>query len=275
MTHSYSSGRDYYAIYLKGRDTSFSNGNRFVVPTPFGVKVKRQDWNLITQEQLNEIQSSLKEFQAVHWDIQDILTQWHLTIAHTSGKFPYMRNGVGGLYNRKEKTISVGISHPLSAIDSDYTSFKAFTHDLVHMIDDLSGELNNNHSLKCGNSYNSDLMTLAYHNMKLSSNKTPFKEVTTESEKVSVLASRYSIGKYWNTGSEIFARLVEQYTAFKLKDESRYAQDTFSEYTKKFGYWDEISFMKILPLIEKEMKRKLHNIRFPNMKIPSVATSIL
>jgi hypothetical protein len=49
------------------------------------------------------------------------------------------------------------------------------------MIDDLSGELNNNHSLRCGDSYNTELMTLAYNKMKLSANKTPFnKEATTE-----------------------------------------------------------------------------------------------
>ena len=66
MTHSYSSGRDYYAIYLKGMETSFSNGKRLVVPTDSGYKIKRQDGNLITGEQLKEIQSSLGEFQKVH-----------------------------------------------------------------------------------------------------------------------------------------------------------------------------------------------------------------
>ena len=276
MTHSYSPGRDYYAIYLKGRDTSFSNGNRFVVPTPFGVKVKRQDWNLITQEQLNEIQSSLKEFQAVHWDIQDILTQWHLTIAHTSGKFPYMMNGVWGLYSKAEKTISIGIKHPLSDFSPKYTTFKAFTHELAHALDDLSWEINNNYALNCGDSYNKELMELAHNTVQVFSNKTPFsKAETSEIWKVETLASRYAIWRYWNCGSEIFARLIEQYTAFMLGDSGKYAQDWFYEYCERAGYWSYSDFCDLLPLIRKEMKRKLHNIRNPKMKIPAFVCSVL
>lgn len=276
MTHSYSFGRDYYAIYLKGRDTSFSNGNRLVVPTPFGVKVKRQDWNLITLEQFKEIQSSLNEFQQVHWDIQDILIKGNLTVAHTSGKFPYMTNGVGGLYNRAEKTISIGIKHPLSDFNSKYTTFKAFTHELAHAIDDLSWDINNNNALNCWESYNKQLMEMAQNKMKLLSNKTPFsKEETTEIWKTEVLASRYAIWKYWNCGSEIFARLIEQYTAFMLGDDGKYAQDSFFKYSEKAGYWNTSDFFDLLPLIRKEMRRKLHNIRNPEMKIPAIASSIL
>ena len=276
MTHSYSSGRDYHAIYLKGIETSFSNGKRLVIQTPSGYKIKRQDGNLVTQEQFKEVKSSLKEFQKVHWDIQDILQKANLTISHTSGKFPYMRNWVGGLYNKKEKTISIGIKHPLSDFSSYFTTFKAFTHELAHMIDDLSGELNNNYALNCGESYNKQLMEMAQSKMKLLSNKTPFnKKATTEIWKTEVLASRYSIWKYWNCGSEIFARLVEQYTALMLWDNSKYAQDNFFYYSERTGYWDASDFLELVPLIRKEMNRKLHNIRNPEMKIPAIASSIL
>lgn len=84
-----------YLRYLKGYGTSFANKSTMVEDTTFGMKIKSQDGKPILPAQKAEIEASVREFEKVHGDIQDILEKAGLTVSHTKGKMPFLTDGVG------------------------------------------------------------------------------------------------------------------------------------------------------------------------------------
>jgi hypothetical protein len=55
-----------------------------------GYKVKRQDGKEIHDKQIAEIDTGINEIQAAVGTTKDIMQKSDLTIAHTSGKFPFL-----------------------------------------------------------------------------------------------------------------------------------------------------------------------------------------
>ena len=59
---------------------------------------------------------------------------------------------------------------------------------------------------------------------------------------------------YWKRRNEIFARLFEQYSAYKLKQEGyrdKFLTSSWTEYTSSPVYWTETEFKKLLPGMDK------------------------
>lgn len=210
-----------YERYLKGWKTSFANKSTFVEESGIkGLKFKRQDGKPIDEAQKKEILDSLAEFEMVHGDIKDILEKLDLTISHTSGKRPFLTE-FGGLYHPSEKTITIGVKSPLAVLLGKEGDIKAFTHELTHALDDATGEMTRNPVYSLKGQYDKELMEKARNSMNTGRfgdiNLTERKGLSAE-EKARVQERKISLGQYWNRPNEMFARMVEQYTAMKLGD---------------------------------------------------------
>jgi hypothetical protein len=65
-------------------------------------------------------------------------------------------------------------------------------------------------------------------------------------------------GEYWRRRTEVFARLFEQYCCYKLKQKGHYDKfltSSWSFYMKECVYWKEDEFKKLLPIMDKLVKR--------------------
>jgi hypothetical protein len=69
---------------------------------------------------------------------------------------------------------------------------------------------------------------------------------------------KFRLGAYWNRPEELFARLMEQYTAYKTKGvDTTYLHYPYEEYTVTPAYWEDEVFQSMIPQIEAELKRKI------------------
>ena len=96
--------------YEKGWKTSFTNKSIAVdntMQTDRGYKVKCQDGKPITPEQIVEIDQAVAEVESVVDSLQNLFLQTDITIAHTSGKRPFL-SGAGGMYHYDERTVTMG-----------------------------------------------------------------------------------------------------------------------------------------------------------------------
>jgi hypothetical protein len=89
------------ARYQKGWRTSVANKSIAIdntMQTDRGFKVKRQDGKPITPEQIAKINQAVAEVESIVGSLQDLFLQTDITIAHTSGKHPFL-SGAGGMYH--------------------------------------------------------------------------------------------------------------------------------------------------------------------------------
>lgn len=267
-----------YERYLKGWDTSFKNRSDVISESGVkGFKLKRQDGNVIEPAQAKEIMDSLAEFEHVHGDIKDVLEKLDLTVAHTSGKRPFLKDS-GGLYHGAEKTITVGVGSPLNAALGKNDTIKAFAHELTHALDDGAGEMSREWSSAAGKYDRSmldearkSMTTERFGDIRLKESKN-----LSDAEKAEMKRRKITLGEYWNRPNEIFARLVEQYTAMKLGERVAQGSEPFKKYVSSVGYWSKEAIEALAPKIEAEMKRKLQNIRDPqNRKVAGLLSVLL
>lgn len=242
------------ARYEKGYKTSFANKSSAVdnsTKEGFGFKVKRQDGEAITPAQIKEITDASYEFEQAFGKVKDIIEKSDLTVAHTNGKHPFLSDA-GGLHNRKENTISVGVDYK---IGDEVTQQKAFAHELTHFIDNQSGTMDK--------SYNEELWKKALNMINGSSweieraIKLGNKLTPEERAKHRELKSR--IGEYWRRRSEVFARLAEEYIAYKGL--AKEASNGMDYYHNAFGYWKPEAMAELAPMLEAQMAEKIAQAR--------------
>jgi len=159
-----------------------------------------------------------------------------LTIAHTSGKYPFLSQ-YGGLYHPSEKSISIG------------TGTKATAHEIIHALDWAS-------KIPDQPLYDYKLLAIAKANMNTGVEKAISLSRKEGEELEDARRFRIRMGAYWYRVEEVWARLIEQYIAYKNPIQTT-AYDSFNYYTKSPGWWKETSFIAMLPMIEVELKRKL------------------
>lgn len=244
--HEFRKARDARERYEKGWKTSFANVSAAVVEgtkETTGVKVKRQDGKPITKQQIEEIASGLKDIQDVIGNIMPVMKTENITVAHTSGKYPFLSQA-GGMYHPSEKSVTMGIA-----------GTNATAHEIAHFLDDVAKtqipqtepkydlKLIGEASARINNYYGVDRM------LSLSPKKT-------KEEKEAARLLRAHLGSYWRRQEEIFARLVEQYIAFKNQKSST-AYNPLPFYEKTPGWWTHDDFLQLLPMVEAELKRKL------------------
>jgi hypothetical protein len=173
------------------------------------------------------------------------------------------------LYHSGEKTITIGVGSPINAFLGKPSEIKAFTHELTHALDDSTGEMTRNASYSLKGQYDKEMIQTAMKDMRTGRFGTVSlveRKTLNPEAKAQVKENKIRLGEYWNRPNEIFARLSEQFTAMKLGEKSKIAQDTYETYTNKVGWWDDATFQKLAPMVEAEMKRKLSNIRNPENK---------
>lgn len=235
------------ARYDKGRHTSFSNDSAAVdrsTKQDYGIKVKRQDGKPITHEQISEITQSLHDFEEVFGPVKDVLDAEDITIAHTSGKQPFMRADASALYSTKDKTVSVG--HEFSFFGQKISS-KSFSHELGHALDFFARS-------KEATKQDAELIASAKKVMNGAGDKYKIdramkltkRSSTDDKENAKLLKTL--VGKYWYKDDEVTARLVEQTVAYYLRRESHATKD-FARMIETPGFWTEDQMDALAPRV--------------------------
>ena len=267
---------DSRARYEKGYKTSFANrsaGINEATKADYGFKVKRQDGTAIPENQIQGITKASHEFEQAVGPIKDIIDKLDLTVAHTNGKFPFLRSDADGLYHTSDKTITVGT-----------LGIKAFAHELTHAIDSESGTMAKRYG-KYGKDasigdYKIDGINVAEEAKKIMNGSKweidrllkAGKQLTPEQKEAQQLLMG-RIGKYFNNDEEVFARLVEQYVSSKvggrLVGSSSELAEGVNFYHDSPAYWTKENFDKLAPLVERLLGNKISIIREKNgLKLP-------
>ena len=255
--------------YEKGRHTSFANESVAVdrsMQRERGYKVKRQDGKAITPAQVAELQRGVEEVESVLGPLVDLFRRSDLTIAHTSGKHPFLKGNAGGLYQVNERTVSVGF------VDVLGRPVEALAHELAHWLDFEAGAIvgvnrtvgrrgskpRSTTSLTEHDGWMSPLIEQARRSMtrtievrRMLSAK--LGELEGE-QKAQVERARVQLGPYWHEPSEIFARLAEQYIT-TVRGTGGVASE--ESYTSTPGYWSAEDFARLAPMVAKELGRRL------------------
>lgn len=231
--------------YEKGKHTSFANVSIAVDDTrkeTHGIKIKLQSGKAMTDKKADEIIKTLSQFQSAVGDITQIMKKEDLTVSHTSGKHPFLSNAAG-MYRPWDKTVTMG-----------YPGVAA--HEYGHFIDETAKKN------KDAPKYNFELLARAKSSFNggveqaISLSKRKSKEQLTDARVL-----RVHLGTYWKRPEEIFARMVEQYTAYKNQDmpldDYKLTHRSFKKYTETPAYWDKEAFDKLIPNLENEIHRKI------------------
>ena len=231
--------------YNKGRHTSFANVSIAVDESKkemHGIKIKLQNGKPMTDKKADQIVGALSQLQNVVGDITHIMRKENLTISHTSGKHPFLST-YAGVYHPTDKTVTMGMQGVAA-------------HEMAHFIDGAAKE----HEGETKYDYNllakAKLEWNGGAKQALSQSRRKSKEELKEARELKV-----HLGGYWSRPEEIFARLVEQYTAYKnqdlSEDESYYSNRPYSWYAKTPAYWSKSEFEKLVPELEIEINRKI------------------
>lgn len=258
--------------YEKGLHTSFANKSAAVNAVMFlekGYKVKRQDGKEITDRQIQEIGQGITDIQKAVGPTKDIMEKADLTIAHTSGTYPFLMVA-GGVYHPNDKTITMGIF-----------GLKSLAHEWAHWLDYEGGKASSKgyeyytdgkkskridsrrEALSRAEEYSNKLYNDAAWNMndrhglrevyKRAYSKS--KQVTAEEKKAAreVVAR---VGGYWGDPREVWARLVEQYVAITHGKKTEAAESP-EYYYKHPAYWSKEKFAEYQPIVKAELERRI------------------
>lgn len=270
--------------YEKGRHTSFANQSiavDHVLRAKHGVKVKRQDGSPIEQGQVYEIDEGLQDIDRAIGPVTSALRDRDLTIAHTNGKHPFLKNGAAGLYTIDERTVTVGyvrkkdraliptLAHELAGHALDYEAGGAL--GTSTRVPTKSGKVVSVTSLAENDyRYNRGGAQLIYdarrtmrdteivrNALRKGDGSQRFLERRGATEE-DVEEIRVALGPYWNEPREVWARLVEQYVSTELGRGGPAAQAAYHE---KAGYWDKSEFETLRPRVRAELDRRLEMVR--------------
>lgn len=272
--------------YLKGRHTSFANLSAAVDASMLaegGYKVKRQDGKPIKPEQKAEIAAGVAELESVLGPLAEVFRAPGLTIAHTSGTYPFLMSNAGGLYSPDDRTVTMGI---VSKVRTG-APIKALAHEFGHFIDFEAGRVLNFRAMLPGT------RGKARYSTAISNYEGAFWEregsdpegrdlilratamFTSEDRLVDRLLklrkkdmvddpakqaeaewAKVKLGNYWRSPVEVWARLVEQYVAHRLG----YPADLVSadhRYPYWMAYWSVAEMEELAPAIERQIQRRL------------------
>ena len=257
--------------YEKGWHTSFSNRSIAINETmrgERGFKVKRQDGKEITPAQIQEITQGVDEVESIWGNLHDLFLKTDLTIAHTSGKYPFLSQA-GGLYHLAERSISIGIG-----------STKALAHELTHWLDHEAGRSAGKsarvYKLSTGRGYDSTSWAEADRHQdtfiekakwkinKMREVRELFKTNATRGAdaetKDQIQQIRVHLSPYWREHCEVWARLVEQYTATQLGKAGK-ATDSPELYQRTPGWWTAEDFAELEPEVVRRLHEQLETLR--------------
>ncbi len=233
--------------YNKGRSTSFANVSIAVDKSHqenTGIKIKRQDGKALDEKTADETIKAVSQLQSVIGDITSIMKREDLTISHTGKKHPFLSTAAG-IFHGSDITISLG----------NHTG----SHELGgHFIDETAKKRHPEKPL-----YDYGLVAFAKQNMNGGEQSIEraltLKKSKSEDELADARELRYMLGNYWKRVEEVWARLIEQYTAYKDKgiQGTDLLHHPYELYIKTPAYWDNVIFVSMVPKIEAELNRKI------------------
>lgn len=269
--------KDARARYEKGRHTSFANKSAAINDTmrdELGFKVKRQDGKAITEDQIGELKKGVGDVEKAIGPLADYMRGTDLTIAHTSGKYPFL-DTAAGLYHSGDKTITVGVKDFLGR------PIHSLAHEMAHWLDFEAGrQAGVKERIHAGSKFydatslaeaqdrmpynqadaGKDMIRSAVRSMSDTMEVRRFLkkkyEDTTPEEHADLERIKVHLGHYWRSPREVFARLIEQYVATKNGPEGT-ATDKSSYYEKIPGYWSKEEFAKLMPDVRAEIDRRV------------------
>lgn len=256
--------------YEKGLHTSFANKSAAVNAVMFlekGYKVKRQDGKAIIDYQIREIDQGITNIQQTVGPIKDVMQKADLTIAHTSGKYPFLMVA-GGVYHPTDKTITMGIG-----------GIRSLAHEWAHWLDYEGGRESKYgyeyytdgkkskkvDSFKTALSRAEDSSNPLYRNAAWQMNdryglrqvyKRAYNKKLSAEEKKDAKEVVARVGGYWGDPREVWARLVEQYVATTLGKQT-VAAESPEFYEKHPAYWSKETFAKFQPEVKAELERRI------------------
>jgi hypothetical protein len=276
------------ARYDKGRRTSFANQTEGVDSSTVesrGFKSKRQDGKPIPESQRKSIEAAVTEVEEVLGDLSDLMRDTNLTIAHTSGLFPFMNSSAGGMYHPTDRTITMGTQiGPFLQ--------KALAHEFGHWLDfeagraagvkvrmltkggkswegsslsEASAKFSSDDATKAQQAEERSLIERASQSMT-----DPYKaarilradpsKATTQEEKDLLRSQQFKLTPYWRDPREVWSRLFEQYVGTK-RGKSGESHETEADYQSAPAWWSKDAFEKLMPQLERVIAAKVKMIR--------------
>jgi hypothetical protein len=270
--------------YEKGRHTSFANVSIAInesMKRERGFKVKRQDGKAISDQQISEVTTGVNEVESVVGSLKGLFEKTNITIAHTSGKHPFL-SMAGGQYSVNDRTISTGVTNKFTK-----QPIPSLAHEFGHWLDSEAGiAIGAETSEYTRNRKRRMTKSLAAYDSFIGSNplisearktmrdrmevqrlmKMKLKNLSDLEKKGKVQEVKVVLGPYWHEKSEIWARLVEQYVADELRNKDypkvpRGRRDGYisarTDYTLRAAYWDQKDFDKMKPEIKRQIDRRI------------------
>ena len=223
---SFTKAENNRARYEKGLATSFSaDDSRIVFDDRIVGGLKRQDGNIITKKQIDEIVDGILQTQeALGIDMNKIAKDERWVYAHLNGKNPFLTAQAGGLYRKGANNISIsigGVEGFWTKVDGKKVRKKVNTtiaHELGHALD-----------------YHTDLKLFSRNDLfELRRGYNPVEYA-------------FRGDKYWSSNVEITARAIEQYVAIENGHEAVYERE---------AYWKkEVYDSKIKPMVKEAIDK--------------------
>jgi hypothetical protein len=213
---------DNSSSFVKGRETSYGDsGTKATLLDQYGVRVKRQNGDEITDGEVADIRAALDSVFAAFGDRSSMARKYGLKISHSGDKLMHARRALG-IYFPSYRAIGV-----TAQLGDKHMGF-ILAHEWAHFMDNyMGGELYHYASDKFGSPAHKIADTFRNAMMK------PQKS------------------DYQNRTCECFARAFEEYHSIKSGDEK-----TLQEYRQGQGNYVEPERFKatIAPLIEEFLK---------------------
>lgn len=175
--------------FKKGRETSYGNkGATDQLLNTHGVKIKRQNGDEISQNEINQLKEALDSVYSVFGDRSEMSKKWGLKISHSGEKKMHAMKAVGvffPVYN------AIGVSFA-----TDVQGKLTLSHEFAHFMDYWIGKQEGSH-------FGTDKYGSLIHNIADTFRRNMNKKQDSD---------------YQNRTCECFARAMEQYFAYKTSE---------------------------------------------------------
>jgi hypothetical protein len=273
QAQEYRAAADAHARYEKGYATSYGNATGRLDRSrqaAGGYKMKAQDGRALTPDQVAEITGGVEAVEGVVGSLAEILSACDATISHTRGKHPFLK-AAGGLYHTGERVVTVGV------LDRAGRPILALGHELLgHLVDDAAGRALGVEVAIWKSKRGSRVSLLAEHDYR---NMTGGYELLYDARQAIHLGLearqavrvtgyeglaparaafierlRVMLSAYWREPREIWARLVEQWLAARVRHPSLAVE---ADYTTVPGYWSAADWPRLDERVGAEIARRL------------------
>jgi ppGpp synthetase/RelA/SpoT-type nucleotidyltranferase len=215
-----------------------------------------------------DVLGGLDEIEEVLGPLADVMRASNLTIAHTGGKFPFLRANASGLYAPGERTVTTGMA------DEAGQPIASLAHELGHFIDIQAGsKLGKKKQVRArgsGTLYDSSsladvspgsLVSEAQRRMNATETvRTLLREklgnATDDAGRARIQRAKVVLGPYWHEPREIIARLTEQYVAYR-RNAGGWSHETPVYYESSPGWWKREDFEAMVPTLEEALAERL------------------